>query len=254
MPLPIPTTNDQGGKLILGCAAAFIGVVALALLSLIVVMGTIGLRAMNHQARLMEDSIETPATIVSSKVQDITTSGASRTSARSVRFVPEVRFRFELDGRTGTGQNVFPMPRNGDQVWASRLVSRYPTGRSVTAWVDPNHPDDAFLEKEWVRGPYGLVLAISASLGILMAMISVVTFFLPRVSSAAAIIGVAAWLLGSLHAGLHYWNHARPDGAGLGWLEIIWLLIVVGAVLPALAWIQGRRWSKKGSGVFSPPQ
>ena len=70
---------------------------------------------------------------------------------------------------------------------------------------------------------------------------------------AAAVIGVAGWLLGSLHAGLHYWNHARPDGAGFGWLEIIWLLVILGAILPALAWVQGRRWARKLAGRSEEP-
>jgi hypothetical protein len=252
----IAGSNELDGRTIVGCAATFIGAVALGLLAIIVLMAAIGIREAHAQARLMRNAVEVDATIVSSEVRRDSSGGQmtrSGTRPRTTIYVPEVRFRFELDGRTFDGERLFPAPRSGDQTWASRLVGKYPADRAVTAWVDPARPDAAFLEREWVLGPYAAILAAAFGLGVLTAIVSAVTFIVPRVSRGVALAGCVGCAAGVAYAAAHYWTHARADGAGGGVAEIIGGLAILGAVLPLLGRLQAGRWHRKIQGQGTAP-
>jgi hypothetical protein len=259
------TRSESGGRVVIGCAALFIAAVAIFLLSIVGFFFHTGAREMHRQARLMDAAVEVEATIISSEVvrsahvtRTGTGAGAGSTSRREIH-TPKIVFAYTFDGRPRRGDRIHPAPRGGDERWARRMTTRYRPGETVTAWVDPGHPEDAFLEKEWVLGPYGMILAASIGLAMLMAMAAVVLFLWPAASRGAAAVGVAGGVLGPLYAGSHYWMHPRADATdgllGGGTLAIIALVTLVIATLPLLARLQGRRWQRKlaGADTASPP-
>jgi hypothetical protein len=66
---------------------------------------------------------------------------------------PAVRFAYEVDGRRHESETYgFDDTSSSDRGYAERVVARYPAGRSVTAWYDPERPVVAVLEKA-VAGP-----------------------------------------------------------------------------------------------------
>lgn len=71
------------------------------------------------------------------------------------RYAPQIRFEYEFDGETYTAGNVNPpaggvdaIPRYGSESAAREALAEYTKGKTVTAYVDPQTPDEGFLERE----------------------------------------------------------------------------------------------------------
>ena len=81
------------------------------------------------------------ATVVSSEV----TKGFN--SESQVQYRPYVVFRYTYEGTEYTSDTVFPGPVSlvSDRSEAQAIVERYPAGQEVTAYVNRNDPQTAFL-------------------------------------------------------------------------------------------------------------
>lgn len=69
-------------------------------------------------------------------------------------YVPRVSFEYTIDGELHTSENVEPPAEGMDTIdnYSSPKRAReqfeYEEGQAVTAYVDPDHPGEAFLERE----------------------------------------------------------------------------------------------------------
>jgi hypothetical protein len=119
-----------------------------------------------QQSNALEDAVEVNATI--------TDVGTERVD---LKFVPHVEYTYEYRGQSYTGTNLYASDlvtpfeqRSG----AEAAVEEYERGATVTAYVDPADPDDAFLEHRSSTGPstttgVGALLAIVGTVSLLWA-------------------------------------------------------------------------------------
>lgn len=90
-------------------------------------------------------------------------------------YAPEVSYSYVVDGqrytsenfRPGTGRETFR-----DRAEAAALLDGYEAGQQVTAYVDPQNPEQAFLSTETGDAPYyfigfGGLFAFAAGVGLL---------------------------------------------------------------------------------------
>jgi hypothetical protein len=92
----------------------------------------------------------------------ITDTGIETVSQRRGRtdYRPTVTFEYEYDGTTYTGDDVRPgsiAPEYDTRSAASEALAAYEAGETVTAYVNPASPGEAFLEDERSDGPLRFV-------------------------------------------------------------------------------------------------
>ena len=74
-------------------------------------------------------------------------------------YTPVVEYQYEIYEQTHTSQQVTALSMsNQSESWARDIVARYPVGRAVDAYVNPNNPAEAFLLREASFFPYAIVL------------------------------------------------------------------------------------------------
>jgi hypothetical protein len=120
------------------------------------VVFTVGLAAMNRRepsvsvvfARVVGGLWMTvEATITETDV--VTQGSVSGQTGGEVHYEPRIAFTYEYRGESYTGTNVFPAhiaPEYDQRSKTESVISEYETGTTVTAYVDPNDPGDAFLK------------------------------------------------------------------------------------------------------------
>jgi hypothetical protein len=128
------------------------------LLALVIGIGVAGFGAVDYlqQGAVVDRAVEVEATIVETEVT-ATSGGSSSTGAD---YQPRVTFSYEYDGQSYTASGVFPgaVPPSYDTESAARAVLEgYEPGATVTAHVDPESPDSAFLEPRRTNTPLVLM-------------------------------------------------------------------------------------------------
>ena len=116
-----------------------------------------------QQSEAIEDAVQVEATIVETDVETVTSKGDQSHE-------PTVSFEYRYDGTAYTGDRIFPSDVNPKYEMRSKarsIVQEYESGETVTAYVDPASPGDAFLEKK--RSTYSLKLA---GIGVLIVFIT----------------------------------------------------------------------------------
>ncbi len=114
----------------------------------------IGLSMILAERAVLSRAVPVPAQVVAAEVEATTTRSASSGSRGSTThatmvFLPRVRYLYTYDGKDYEGTAVYATEvGQGDAIRAVEVVSRYPPGMSVTAWVDPQDPSRAFLERD----------------------------------------------------------------------------------------------------------
>ena len=76
-------------------------------------------------------------------------------------YVPVVRFQYRFQGASYTSEKLYPgrsQPQYKDRATARERVSAYTVGESVTAYVDPGAPGEAFLQDRRSGQSAGAVL------------------------------------------------------------------------------------------------
>jgi hypothetical protein len=133
-----------------------------------------GLISINAQLRLNTNVVSVPATILSSEVRSTTTNSGSGTSRTEIFYWVDIEFTYEYKGQKRKSDRVWPVVEGGREVAMRKVVKRYPPDAQVTALVDRENPDLAFLEKRWSSMPYAFVcvgflpLVFFAALGIVL--------------------------------------------------------------------------------------
>ena len=71
---------------------------------------------------------------------------------------PAVRYRYQVGGVVYNNDRVTPFAESRTGNWASAVAGRYHPGETLTAYYDPTHPDDAFLERTTTPMPWLLMV------------------------------------------------------------------------------------------------
>lgn len=101
----------------------------------------------------LENAIEVEAEILETEV-DRRSSGSSSSSS----YYPQVEFAYTYEGTTYTSSNIHATDAesgHSSRSSAESVLEAYPEGETVTAYVDPDEPGEAFLERERSNAPYG---------------------------------------------------------------------------------------------------
>jgi hypothetical protein len=121
------------------------------MLALVIGMAVAGFGAYDYtqQSAAIEDSVEVDATVTDKHVDSIMTSGTTQ-------FTPEVSFEYNYEGESYTSNNLYPSSasKNYDtKSGAQSAMEEYEQGETVTAYVNPESPGDAFLKNEKSSSP-----------------------------------------------------------------------------------------------------
>ncbi|RZV06028.1 uncharacterized protein DUF3592 [Natrinema hispanicum] len=142
-----------------------------------VIMLLIGLLATGYgaydyvqQSEALTNAEEVTAELTTKGV-DTDTGGSSS----GVDYRPTVRFTYEYDGTSYTSTNVFPTtisPTYDTESEARSVLGGYETGDTVTAYVPPSDPDDAYLKHQSSNAPLlvvgiGLLFVVGGSVSTL---------------------------------------------------------------------------------------
>lgn len=109
------------------------------------------------------------ATVTSAEVQSHTSHDSD--GGTSTSYSPEVRYAYEVSGRTYASRSTLPLDISASRSWAKEIVGRYRPGRTAEAFYNPADPSDAFLVKQYSFFPYFFVLfpliflAVAAGVG-----------------------------------------------------------------------------------------
>lgn len=103
----------------------------------------------SQQSAAIENSVEVDATITGTNVDSIRTSGTTQ-------FDPDVRFEYSYQGESYTSDNLYPASASENydtKSGAQSAIQEYEQGETVTAYVNPDSPGDAFLKNEKSTSP-----------------------------------------------------------------------------------------------------
>ena len=81
------------------------------------------------------------------------------TAGRGIDYDPRVEYRYSYGGTTYTGDDFFPgsiTPSYDTEKEALSVVEGYDEGETVTAYVDPDRPGGAFLERRATNAPLAM--------------------------------------------------------------------------------------------------
>ncbi|MFI4898737.1 MAG: DUF3592 domain-containing protein [Phycisphaerales bacterium JB059] len=240
-----PSESSTESPAIIYVAGGIISLIGLGLGVIAGIFVAIGVRETLHQSRLIREAQPVEATVLAAEVIRSSTSqgtGSSRTTSTS--FFPSVEFRYERAGQTRTSDRLWAVGQGGDAAWAEAVIQRYPPGTVTSAWVDPDDPGFAFLEKRWTVGPYIMVFVGSFGLGFLISLVAGATFPLPRVALGVMLVGVGAWALAPAWAYAHYLLYANPSGHPPAWLAFALAPYFLGVLLPIWIWRRGQRYRR----------
>ena len=116
----------------------------------------IGVGAAGWQDYKIRHSAPVSATVLSTEVERHESHDSD--GHDSTTYKPVVRFRYEVDGRSYTGSEVFPLSQSAGYGWAQSVVQRFHDGQTVDAWYNPNAAASAFLLREYLFLPYIFIL------------------------------------------------------------------------------------------------
>lgn len=111
------------------------------------------------QRRLLERAVPVSAKVTVSEVRGSTSHDTDRRLNRSTSttsYTPEVRFRYSVGGTEHESDLLRPsiiVRGYASQSAAREELLTFPVGAQVTAYVDPDLPDRAFLIREPSNGP-----------------------------------------------------------------------------------------------------
>jgi hypothetical protein len=131
--------------------------VTVSVLFVLCAVGLIGYGAYDYieQTDAVRDAVEVEATVVEVGIESSSPPGSAEVNHR-----PTVEYTYSYRGQSYTGDSISPGPNAETyetEAAAREAVSAYEPNGTVTAYVDPAAPGDAFLENEVSNTPFGLV-------------------------------------------------------------------------------------------------
>jgi hypothetical protein len=142
------------------------------LLLVVLALGLVGYGAYDYvnQTNAVRDAVEVDATIVETGIQSESPPGST-----DVNHWPTVEYTYQYRGERYTGERISPGPTYETyetEAAAREAASAYEPNATVTAYVDPSSPSDAFLENDVSNTPIGL--AALGGLGLLFGAASAI--------------------------------------------------------------------------------
>ena len=128
------------------------------------VLASVGITQAVQQARLLAAAQPVPATIIKSEVFKSTSHDTDQRLNRSTStnsFRPDIRFRYAVAGTEYESDLLYPtiiVQGYASADSAADELKPFPVGATVTAHVDPAHPDKAFLIAERSSLPTGFII------------------------------------------------------------------------------------------------
>lgn len=118
---------------------------AMSIIVLLFGLGIVGIGAYSYVAdsASLDNRVQVTAEVTEVGVEPVPAS-RGRTS-----YVPTVTYQYRFQGTSYTSDKLYPgssQPRYEDRTTAQSRVSEYTVGERVTAYVDPEAPEQAFLE------------------------------------------------------------------------------------------------------------
>jgi len=118
---------------------------AMSIVVLLVGLGLIGMGAYSYAAdsAALENRVEVSAEITDTSVEAVESSRGRNA------YVPVVTFQYRFQGTEYTSDRIYPgdaQPQYEEEATAASRLSAYTVGESVTAYVNPDAPGQAFLE------------------------------------------------------------------------------------------------------------
>lgn len=136
-------------------------------LILVLAIGLVGYGAYDYaeSTSAVRDSVQVDATITETGIETTATSGSA---SRDVELRPTVAFTYTYEEKAYTGNRIFPgsgAPAYDTESAARDVIAGYEANTTVTAYVDPANPDEAFLKNQVSNRPVVLV-----GIGLVMAL------------------------------------------------------------------------------------
>ncbi|WP_277543179.1 DUF3592 domain-containing protein [Haloarcula laminariae] len=135
------------------------------LLTVVIGFGAIGYGGYSYtsQTSALDSAVTVNATIVSTSVETVS-------QRRGTEYRPQATFNYTYNRKAYTTTNVYPGPLSrefGSPEEASAQLDGFESGTTVTAYVPPDSPNDAFLKVERSNKPFllagfGVLLVLGA--------------------------------------------------------------------------------------------
>lgn len=119
----------------------------------------LGVGNANTAEQRIDDAVDIDAEIVDSEIDFERRDGERRWYAN-------VEFRYEYEGTTYRSDLLYPTTtskRFDERAGAISVRDDFPEGETVVGYVDPAHPDEAFLNDESASSPFVYYIAGAAS-------------------------------------------------------------------------------------------
>lgn len=121
-----------------------------AAVALLLGLGILGYGYIDYtsQGDRLENAVEVDATILETHTER---SGSTSTDTTDATYYPVVEFEYTFEGTTYTSSNLYPTTidtGHSDESSAEAAIADYEEGETVTAYVDPDDPGEAFLRDE----------------------------------------------------------------------------------------------------------
>jgi len=201
----------------------------------------LGRTAMQEQAWLNEKAVSVQAIILSSEVRQTTARTGTGEGETTTSYWPEIEFSYGYEGVSRTSNRIWPVGEGGSEAEAQAVLRAYPEGAQVSAFVDPDDPETAFLEKRWSQMPY-----LSVMLGVLPAAfvtglgILLTGWKRPQIALLFAALIVALVLGVTGLAGEHYLR-VMPDDQRPWWTTLAFVLSLPIALIPLAAFLKAKQ-------------
>jgi hypothetical protein len=101
-----------------------------------------------RQHHINRSYISIDATVISAQVTSF------KESKGGVHYVPEVQYRYEVDGNRYHSDRVTALPCSGNEDWAKSVVDRHKTDQTCRAFRDPEDASESILIRAYSFRPY----------------------------------------------------------------------------------------------------
>ncbi|MGB7396613.1 MAG: DUF3592 domain-containing protein [Candidatus Macondimonas sp.] len=188
----------------------------------------IGTQRLLLQIRQVEGFRPVPAEVVDRGVR----------GAEAERFLPFVAYRFSLGTDVLRTDQLFARRVTMSQEAAKRAIAPYAVGQWVTAYYNPEAPEQTFLRLNLAFGPYVFCLMGVAMLATGLALSrwqgrhGIKLEPAPRTRAIAALACAVVWQLGGAMVWGHYLHRQPAPYPGTVWLVLP--LYVLGGLVPLI--------------------
>ena len=164
------------------------------------------------------------------KLQATPNSNRPGIRAYGVSWEPLVTYEYEFEGQAYTSSKVIWEGEARKRSWAEGVLARYPIGNSVTAYINPSNPGQAYLERHRRFGIYAIALSAVLVVCVAICMHFEMNPYVHRIPIMAIWYGVV--IAAIVHYGMlpGRWGIGATIGMlcflGIGVLPVTWRFLI----------------------------